>query len=241
MGLLGDIAGFAIGGPIGVGAVEAMGGGGGLGGVGSAMGDMVTGGAISNAKAVSDTNSMQMQLANQQMAFQEKMSSTAYQRAMNDMKTAGLNPMLAFQQGGASTPSGAMANLTAPRPGDVGAGLMNTAKSIATQVPEIQNTMSQTKLNQANAQVADVSAAKLTANAQESKQNAELLAQRLETEKANTKSANVTAAAKQAALPAMKTSSEIDAKTAKWDTWIRKAKEALGTASSAKSLFLGGP
>lgn len=65
-------------------------------------------------KGQRDTNKANRRMAEEQMAFQHKMSSTAHRRQMEDLQAAGLNPILSGKLGGASTPQGARAEFKNP-------------------------------------------------------------------------------------------------------------------------------
>ena len=92
------------------------------------------------------------QAANRQMDFQREMSNTAYQRAMADMKKAGINPIMVSKLGGASTPTGAMART--PDMGKMGSDAIKnyaTAKQFALTDAQTKNTNELSKVHNTTA------------------------------------------------------------------------------------------
>lgn len=131
----------------------------GLGGLGGFGGmDIISGGLgliggilqnNANRDIARETNQMSQANAREQMQFQERMSNTSYQRGMADMKKAGLNPMLAFSQGGASSPSGAAGSVQSAHMENVISPALSTAMQASQFRENLENTKSQTKVNEA--------------------------------------------------------------------------------------------
>lgn len=94
-------------------------------------------------------NEANIGLSRDQMAFQERMSSTAHQREVKDLIAAGLNPMLSLKNGGASTPAGATAHVENSAQSASNAAMGSAQRRLINA--QIANQESQVQLNSATA------------------------------------------------------------------------------------------
>lgn len=184
-----------------------------------------------NAEIARETNRANAEIAQRQMDFQVQMSNSAYQRAMADMKKAGLNPMLAYQQGGASTPAGAGIAAVAPQySSPLGAAAkvgVSSAMDSMRLGREVSASNSQNALNEASIQTQlsqrELNASSAVAARETAKKNA------------------ADAAIARAELPGRLEKSRLDAERAKIDRdWVKedsiteRAERMFGLISSAK-------
>lgn len=101
-----------------------------------------------NAALMRDQMAFNASEAQKNRDFQSGQRSTAYQTAIEDLKKAGLNPMLAYTQGGAANTSGAQASSGGlpQMVNKVQAGLANSAT-----MAQINKTNAETKVQEAMA------------------------------------------------------------------------------------------
>ena len=134
--------------------------------------DDTFGGVLGSAVGSVFSGAMNKRSADKQMRFQDEQSRTQYQRAVADMKAAGLNPMLSAKLGGNAAMQGASASMP-----DLGQTI-NTSKQVSNQKKLIEAQIglirSQADQASANASLARTQASDVVASQQAGRWSADV-------------------------------------------------------------------
>lgn len=189
-------------------------------GAGAALGSLGSG--LIGASAQDRANESNLGIAREQMSFQERMSGTAHQREVEDLRKAGLNPVLSAGGGGASAPSGAGATMVPGNPASGLPGAISSAMDMISFEKDLKQKDAQT--------VATVAAAKASeASAQNSQASAAATA-------ADMPSVRARASSAQAEADLRKTRSSMDQKLAPIDAAINRILNGIGGVADVMSI-----
>lgn len=199
--------------------------------------DMGWGAVIGAAAGVGGgllTNFLNSREVRKQREWMEKMSNTAHQREVEDLRRAGLNPILSATGGnGASTPQGQLIPMEDPIAKGINSALAvrGQASEIALRDAQSKQATSQTLLNETNVGVAESQAALNAANAQHALANADLAKQNAKTAKAQEEYIR----AQKGAVPSQILKNEADA-----NSTVPKMIESYGIGPALRKWFGAG-
>lgn len=194
-----------------------------------------------NVRSAHEATEANKQMAQDQMAFQERMANSAYQRATEDMRKAGINPMLAYMKGGADTPNGASGSAVSPQIKSITASGVSSAMDTMRLHRENLATDSAIALNAASAEAKQTESLLNRTNSA----NAEIRNERdrIENEllKQSVNSRVKGIAADEVENDLRRTRGEFDKKTQQFDQIVDRVRSTTGAAGSALDLFRKGP
>lgn len=104
-----------------------------------------------NIEIARETNQFNAAEAQKQRDYETSMSNTQYQRGVADMRAAGINPALAYTQGGAGTPGGSTASGVSTRVDNPNAALGSNVSAGLSTALNAMNTLKQGRVLEATA------------------------------------------------------------------------------------------
>lgn len=183
---------------------------------------LMSGGAVGNYFGAQEQNAANRRASEDANMWSERMSNTAHQREVSDLRAAGLNPILSANKG-ASTPTPSVARMENTIGPAVNSAL---ASAQAAASLHMQN-------KQVNSNVG-LQAAQIESQGAQAKQS---LASAKQSELQSTKlSAEMGAIKKEAQVRQIQ--SGFDKDFAETDAYLKRIKEGLGAINSAKGAFI---